>query len=269
MTFDDLKHAQRERLLYLDRCFTWRGRANRRDLTTRFGVSVAQAAIDFRTYLAMAGPEAPDYDAEKRTYLARPDHRPLAPETLTDWDAAVRDRPDEGFCELPPLSRANEPEILARLSRAIADHLAIQIRYASMKSGDDGLQWIAPTCFASDGERAHVRAFSMKHGTYRDYLPARIQASDRFATRPAPSPMPFDTDWHTIARIKLAPRKSLSPEQVRAVRREYGIRGETLVVEIRKALEFYIDRRWGLKQEGARLEIVGVDYVAPSLSQSR
>ena len=253
MTFDDLKHAQRERLLYLDRCFTWRGRANRRDLTTRFGVSVAQAAIDFRTYLAMAGPEAPDYDAEKRTYLARPDHRPLAPETLTDWDAAVRDRPDKDFCELPPLSRANEPEILARLSRAIADHLAIQIRYASMKSGDDGLQWIAPTCFASD----------------RDYVPARIQASDRFATRPAPSPMPFDTDWHTIARIKLAPRKSLSPEQTRAVRREYGIRGETLVVEIRKALEFYIDRRWGLKQEGARLEIVGVDYVAPSLSQSR
>lgn len=263
MTLDDLKHAQRERLLYLDRCFTWRGRANRRDLTTRFGVSVAQAAIDFRTYLAMAGAEAPDYDAEKKTYLARPDHTPLAPETMKDWDVAVRDRPSEEFCELPLLSRANEPEILARLSRAMADQLAVQIRYISMKSGDDGLQWIVPTCFASDGERVHVRAFSFKHGTYRDYVPTRIQTSGEFVTRPAPSPMPFDEDWHTIARIKLAPRKSLSPDQARAVRREYGFQGETLVVEIRKALEFYVDRRWGLKQESARLDIVGIDYIQP------
>lgn len=261
MTLDDMKHAQRERLLFLDRCFTWRGRANRRDLTARFGVSVAQAAIDFRTYLALAGAQAPEYDAEKRTYTARPDHRPLAAETLKDWEAAVRERPVDEFCELPPLERANEPEIVARLSRAIADGLAVQIRYISMKSGDDGLQWIVPTCFASDGERIHVRAFSFKHGTHRDYVPARISANSSFATRPAPVPLPFDADWHMIARIKLAPRKSLSPEQAKAVRREYGFRGETLVVEIRKALEFYVDRRWGLKQEGARLERVGVEYI--------
>jgi hypothetical protein len=261
MTLDDLKHAQRERLLYLDRCFTWRGKANRRDLTARFGVSVAQAAIDFRTYLAIAGSEAPEYDAEKRTYVARTDHRPLSPETLKDWETAVRDRPTDEFCELPLLMRANEPEIVGRLSRAIADGVAIQIRYTSMKSGDDGLQWIAPTCFASDGERIHVRAFSFKHGTYRDYVPARVSANSSFATRPAPSPMPFDADWHTMARVTLAPRKSLLPEQARAVRREYGFRGETLTVKIRKALEFYIDRRWGLKQDGARLEIVGVEYM--------
>lgn len=263
MIFDGLKHAQRERLLYLDRCFTWRGRANRRDLMANFGVSVSQAAIDFRTYLAVAGPDAPVYDAGQRTYLVRPDHHPLAPETLKDWEAAVRDRPADEFCELPLLVRATEPEIVSRLSRAMADGLAIQIRYTSMKSGDDGFQWIAPTCFASEGERIHVRAFSFKHGAYRDYVPARISSSSGFATRPAPSPMPFDADWHTIARITLAPRNSLSPDQARAVRREYGFRGETLVVEIRKALEFYIDRRWGLKQEGARLEIVGVDYVQP------
>ncbi len=54
MTLDSLKHAQRERLIFLDRCFTWRGMANRRDLIERFDISMAQAALDFRTYLAIA-----------------------------------------------------------------------------------------------------------------------------------------------------------------------------------------------------------------------
>ena len=54
MIFDDLKHAQRERLIYLDQCLTWRGAANRRNLTTRFGISAAQAALDFRVYLDRA-----------------------------------------------------------------------------------------------------------------------------------------------------------------------------------------------------------------------
>lgn len=263
MTLDDLKHAQRDRLLYLDRCFAWRGRANRRDLMDRFGLSVAQAAIDFRTYLALAGAGAPVYDSEKRAYLALPDHRPLAPQrTFGEWETAVRDRASDEFSELPLLRRASEPEIMARLSRAMAEGKSTQIRYTSMKSGDDGQQWIVPARFASDGERVHVRAYSFKHNEYRDYVPARIHAGT-FPTRPAPSSLPFDVDWHTTARIKLAPVKTLSPEQAKAVRREYGFRGETLVVEIRKALKFYIDRRWGLKQEGARLEIVGVDYIEP------
>lgn len=267
MNFDDLKHAQRERLLHLDRCFAWRGWANRRDLMDRFDVSVAQAAIDFRTYLALAGADAPVYDAEKRAYFAKPDHRPLAPDrTLGDWEAAVRDRPSEEFAELPLLTRASEPEVMARLSRAMAEGQAVQIRYTSMKSGDEGLQWIAPKRFASDGERVHVRAYSFKHSAYRDYVPGRIHGAGPFPTRAAPTPLPYDADWHTLARIRLAPLKGLTPEQAKAVRREFGFRSETLTVEIRKALEFYIERRWGLNRPGARLEIVDTEYVQPVLS---
>ena len=54
MKLDDLKHAQRERLIFLDRCLTWRGMANRKDLIDRFGISIAQAALDFRVYLGLA-----------------------------------------------------------------------------------------------------------------------------------------------------------------------------------------------------------------------
>ena len=54
MAFDDLKHAQRTRLEFLDRLFLWEGAATRASLIKRFGISNAQAALDFRAYLAEA-----------------------------------------------------------------------------------------------------------------------------------------------------------------------------------------------------------------------
>lgn len=43
-----LKPAMLARLVYLDRCLTWRGQVNRKDLIERFGISSPQAAIDLR-----------------------------------------------------------------------------------------------------------------------------------------------------------------------------------------------------------------------------
>lgn len=267
MALDELKHAQRERLLYLDRCFTWRGRANRRDLVKRFGVSVPQAALDFKAYLERAGRFAPRYDGEKKTYLAHAKHTPLAPEeTLGDWESAIRDRPVTDFCELPTLSRATDPEVIARINRAIEEEQAIKICYTSMTSGEQTQQWLAPTHFASDGTRVHIRAFSFKHAAFRDYLPIRISSNSSFATRRLSRPLPADTDWTTLVRFTLEPLKTLTPEQARAVRREYAFTGDTLTIETRKALEFYFQRRWGLNQDGTRLALVKTEYVVGGLN---
>lgn len=262
MALDDLKHAQRERLLYLDRCFTWRGRANRRDLVERFGVSVPQAALDFKAYLERAGRFAPRYDGEKKTYLAHPKHKPLAPdETLGEWESAIRERPVTEFCELPSLTRATDPGVIARINRAMEEEQAIEIGYTSMTSGEQTQQWIAPTHFASDGARVHIRAYSFKHEEFRDYLPIRISATSSFATKTLLRPLPADSDWTTIVRFTLEPLKTLTPEQARAVRREFAFTGDTLTIETRKALEFYIRRRWGLDQTGTRLELIKTEYL--------
>jgi hypothetical protein len=47
---------------------------------------------------------------------------------------------------------------------------------------------------------------------------------------------------------------------VRVVRREFGFDGEWLRIETRKALEFFISRRWGLDTKGARLELAKIEY---------
>jgi hypothetical protein len=261
MALDDLKHAQKERLIYLDRCLTWRGIANRKDLIERFGISAAQAALDFRDYLKLARETPPTYDPVRKTYIAADVHRPLAPSSLTEaFEILVEGRDEDIPTTLPRPERMANPKIIARLHQTIRSKCALHIRYTSMSSGVDDGQWIAPTRFTSDGESVHLRAFSFKHNEYRDYLPIRISADSAFDERSLSEPLPCDSDWYTLARIWLRPRSDLSPEQASVVRVEYGFSGDLLALETRKAMEFYLLRRWRLGESNSRLEIAKTDY---------
>lgn len=262
MSLETLKHPQRERLVFLDQCFTWRGTANRRDLMDRFGVSTAQAALDFKAYLAEAGEGAPSYDAVRKVYIAQANHRPITPESsFGEWERVLRASGTDRFDALPSLTRRSDPAVLALLSRAAENQQAVEVQYISMTTGDQTPQWIAPTRFASDGSRIHVRAYSFKHDEYRDYVPERIAPGGSLKTRVLEKKLPFDRDWYTIARITLRPRANLSKEQAAAVRREYAFAGDVLIVETRKAMEFYADRRWNLDRDEARLERGGTEYI--------
>lgn len=262
--FDELKYAQRERLIYLDKCFAWRGMANRSDLIERFGVSTAQAALDFKAYLERSTQTPPIYDTGRKTYLAADHHESLFPENLyQDWKNIISESGTARFDELPRLNRHSDVNIVSKLYRAMEERQAIEIQYISMTTGSGEAQWIAPTGFASDGERMHLRAFSFKHEEYRDYIPVRISETSSLKTRPLVTDLPADHAWDTIVRIHLVPKSSLSKRQKDAVRREYGFTAETLCIETRKALEFYADRRWGLDQPNARLQRSSTDIVEP------
>jgi hypothetical protein len=260
MTFDDLKHAQRERLVFLDRCMTWRGMANRRDLIERFAISQAQAALDFRLYLERAGKNGPTYDPVRRAYFATPSHRSLAPTRIAEAFEEVFLENQAGLANVLPLpERRADEKIVARLYQASVAHEDVFVRYTSMTSGDDGGQWIAPRHFLSDGESVYVRAFSYKHKRYRNYLPIRIHGRP-FEQRPTTDQLPPDQEWQTRALVWLKPKATLSEQQAEAVRREYGFDSELLCIETRQALEFFIARRWGLSLPGSRLEYVCTDY---------
>lgn len=262
MALEDLKHAQRQRLVFLDRCLTFRGLANRRDLMAAFGISPAQAALDFRLYLARAL-TPPTYDAARKTYVAAVPHAPLAPASLLEAFDILSPDAVEPSARLPQPARVADPAVVAQLHQALREGVAIEILYTSMTSGAGEAQYIAPTQFTSDGESVHLRAYSFRHADYRSYLPIRIGPASSFATRPLAAPLPFDVDWHTLAHITLRPRSDLSPAQADVVRREYGFEGAELTLTTRKALEFYLDHRWGLDHDAARLERVATRYEAP------
>ena len=261
MKLDDLKHAQRERLIFLDRCLTWRGMANRKDLIDRFGISTAQAALDFRVYLGLAHSTPPTYDPVRKTYIAASDHEALAPSGLTEAFAILTSDDEETPpSALPRPERKADRRTIALLPQAIRSGKALHVRSTSMSSGADEGQWIAPTRFTSDCESVHLRAHSFKHGEYRNYLPIRIDPDSSFEEKPIDKPLPEDVDWNTRAIIWLRPKTGLSDEQAKVVRREFGFEGEWLRIETRKALEFFFDRRWGLDTVGARLERAKTDY---------
>jgi hypothetical protein len=261
MTLDSLKHAQRERLIFLDRCFTWRGMANRRDLIERFDISMAQAALDFRAYLTLASHSQPTYDAVRKTYFAAEDHQSLASSTLAEaFDILAVEQPNSPSSALLKPQRAADRKIIARLHQTIRRGEALHVRYISISSGPDEGQWIAPIRFTSDGESVHLRAFSFKHEEYRHYHPIRIAPDSTFEAKALTDNLPEDKDWDTLATIWLRPKTGLSAAQAEVVRREFGFEGDLLCVKIRKALEFFFDRRWGLAEAGARLERVTTEY---------
>lgn len=264
MTLDELKHAQRQRLLFLDRCFTWRGIARRRDLTGRFGISTAQAANDFRTYLSLITEITPEYDPHLKAYVAARDHQSIKPSSMLDvfgvLDTASE---DELSAALPRVKRWLDPHVATTLHDTISNKLKIRIAYTSISSGETAPQWVAPTRFIFDGESIHFRAYSYKRSEYRNFHPARIEPVDEYQIDEIEEPLPFDSEWHTLSVIWLRPRSSLSPAQAAVVRREYGFSDDLLKVEVRQALEFYMDRRWGLNESGARLEKVKTETVLP------
>lgn len=261
MSLADLKHAQRERILFLDQCLTWRGQANRRDLMQRFDISTAQAAVDFRTYLSLTQ-TPPVYDATEKTYFSSGCHRALSdvgPDQVFDL---LSDETTSLGASIPLPNRMMDSSVIAQLHRAMNGEQDIKITYTSMSSGLSEPQWISPVQFHFDGEAIHLRAWSYKHKAYRDYLPIRLLKQNDLATRDRFRPLPFDTDWHSFVRLWIRPRSDLSDAQARVVRLEYGFQERShITVETRRALVFYVMRRWRLNEEGARLEMEKIEDV--------
>jgi len=265
MAFDDLKYAQRARLEYLDKLFFWDGAATRASLIKRFGISNAQAALDFRAYLLEVPKNALLYDASSRQYLAQDSFERLTKGAsvaeLIQQLTADRASP---FDRLPDLQRVQDVRVLRPLYRAFRANETVKIVYQSMRDPEPMTRWIAPVRFASDGVRLHVRAWCYTRHSFRDFHPARIDPDRSFKETRTGEEIPYDVDWFTWAVLKLKPHSRLTAAQQRVVRIEYGFTGDVLEARTRKALEFYTERRWGLEQREPRLELVSTDYIPMS-----
>lgn len=230
----------------------------------KFGISPAQAAIDFREYLARCRDPIPAYDTVRKTYVASDGHSGLEdPGDLPPMLEVIADGAVGRFDSLPMPDRRCPPGIMRQLYQAMDRNLRIEIDYVSMSSGRTTPQWIAPARIGFDGERLHFRAWSFRHAEWRDYLPIRVSETSTFSTEQLPEPLPRDEQWETRVVVELRPRTDLSREQQRAVLNEYGAADEApVIVETSEALAFYLGRRWGLDQPNSRLERLDVGSVS-------
>jgi hypothetical protein len=246
-----------QRLAFIEERLFWLGEVNRTDLVRRFGVSMSQASGDIGRYLALA-PAGVGYDKSAKRYVAGEGFRPaLAPPDARRFlgelrliDLGVLAAADTMLGVLPPFAaapvpeRAVDPFVLRAVLRAIRERRALDALYQSMSRPHPLRRVIEPHALAHDGFRWHARAFDRESGEFRDFVLGRLSKAK--TAEPAASAAKDDADWHTFIALIIAPHPDLTPAQARAIAMDYGIRGRSTTIKMRRALLFYALRRLGL-----------------------
>ncbi len=248
---EGLRHAARERLRFIDTRLFWEARINRADVIEAFAVSPAQAALDFREYLKLAG-DGVSYDTRAKCYVATAAFQPVfeppdGARALADF-AASGDPVTES---LPRLHRPLDAATAAGVRRAARDEARLLIDYQSLTRPGASRRWIAPQRLVSDGERWHARAWCFMREEWRDFVLARILAIHETK---AAGELPPDVAWEKTVRLRLRPARHLSDSQKAAVAREFAMSRGRLDIALPMPLIPYARVRYGLDRPGARLE---------------
>jgi predicted DNA-binding transcriptional regulator YafY len=254
---DSRPFAARRRLSLIEERLFWIGEVNRNDLVQRFGVSMSQASADIARYLALQ-PQGVGYDRSAKRYVADETFRPVLgmPDAarllgqLRLVDAGLLAVADTSLGEAPPFAatpvpeRAVDPFVLRALMRAIRSRTAVSARYQSMSRPEPLRRVIEPHALAYDGFRWHVRAHDRESGEFRDFVIGRILAPR--AAGPALANAASDAAWHSFVVLQIAPHPGLTAAQARAVAHDYGIRGASAPIRVRRSLLYYALKRLGL-----------------------
>jgi len=249
----EVRHSVAERLRFIDAQLFWNARINRADLIKAFNVSPAQAATDFRDFLALC-PVGVRYDTRTKAYVASEAYEPVF--GLPDADTALqalRSTGDPFVAELSQLERPTDARTAAKMRCAARDRQRVRIRYQSFTKPSPRWRWIAPSRLVSDGLRWHVRAWCYIDSTWKDFVLGRIL---EFAEVEPAGDRPNDKEWEETMELVLVPAEHLSPEQKACVRSEYGMRNGKLRMTIPRALKIYAMHRWGLDRPDSRLALL-------------
>ncbi len=91
---------------------------------------------------------------------------------------------------------------------------------------------------------AGMLARDAEDGAFKDYVLGRLSGASLQGQAEAPSST--DQDWHGWVTLTIAPNPGLSAAQKKVIERDYGMRGGTADLKVRKALAYYTKHRLGL-----------------------
>src|SRR5690606_22936496 len=119
-----------------------------------------------------------------------------------------------------PWRTINEQTVEA-VVRAIRQQKAIRVSYQSMTSLDESVRLLSPHALGYDGFRWHVRAFCHKRQRFSDFVLARILRIEGFEQSEVD--FSYDTHWHTVLMLVLAPHPDLPTAKKRVLELDYGM----------------------------------------------
>ena len=258
----ELRWGVEQRLEFIEFRLFWEGHVNRSDLMDQFGVSVNQASTDLNRYIGFA-PANMVYDKSARTYVRGSAFQPqfLEPDAsrylaqLRSVAENILDREDSWIANLPSFAsaptpvRGVDPVTLRSVVGAIRRSEEIEIRYQSLSSLDPRWRWIAPHAIAFDGFRWHARAFCLTDECFKDFLLSRM--IEIRGSRESGTSADDDLDWNSEVVLEVAPHPELSETQAKVIALDYGMRGGSAKIRVRRALLYYALRRLGLDTDPA------------------
>ncbi|OAI11014.1 hypothetical protein A1507_21065 [Methylomonas koyamae] len=241
-----LKWDVRQRLTFLEATVFWTGELVTGFLTQTFAISRVQATKDIGLYLSLR-PGNLRYDLSLKRYLITEQFLPLLisgqPQECLQVLQASRNSPPPLLAlvgNLPAVETVSPPArlvdiaVLKPVLQAARFGSLLEIGYQSMSTPEPAQRLVQPKTLVFDGMRWHMRAYSLSHGEYRDFVLARIHSAAA-AGKPE-VPIPPDSRWERLLTVEIGPHPGLSDTQKRAVERDYGMIDGRHAVQVRAAL---------------------------------
>ena len=265
---DNLSHAQKQRLAFIDFSLQYFGQVSRQDLIKKFATGLAAATRDFASYRGLA-PDNMTLVHQTKSYHRNPEFRALfqhEPEGILHGLA-------KGFGDglSHPISPSEicidavqlihpDTEIIAALMRAIQNKQALNIKYVSVSSGEKERE-IVPHALVNNGQRWHVRAFDRAHQMFTDFVVTRIKMISGASSGPTfNETQAKDSHWDQLITLCLIPHPSLKHPE--AIALDYQMIDNKIEIQTRAALAGYLLRQWSVDCSAKHRITTGVCQLA-------
>ncbi|GIU10338.1 WYL domain-containing protein [Shewanella sp. c952] len=249
---DNLSHAQRQRLAFIDFSLQYFGQVSRQDLINKFATGLAAATRDFQSYKTLA-PTNMRLVHQTKCYHRLPEFKALfahEPEAILHGlakgfgDGLSHPVKPSAVCIDAIQLIHPDTDIIAALMRAIQAKQALAIEYVSVSSGNKPRE-IVPHALVNNGQRWHVRAFDRANQLFTDFVVTRIKSavlSD--ASVKYLETYEHDKYWQQEIELELIPHPSLAHPE--AIELDYQMENQRLMLTCRASLAGYLLRQWSV-----------------------
>ena len=247
---EQMPHAQKERLAFIDFSLQFFGHITRADLVSRFQTGLAACTRDFATYRDLASDNLV-LDHSTKQYFRTSNFEALfehPPEViLTSLSRGFGDgishqiQPSSQCIDAIQLIHPNSA-IIAAIMRAIHNQQACDVGYVSVSSGETTREFI-PHTLVNNGHRWHVRGYDCRSASFRDFVCTRFTFVEPNNNKVMAHQMDgADIQFQQKIELTLIPHPSIA--NPKAIEMDYAmVKGEK-TLRTRAALAAYVLRQW-------------------------
>ena len=272
---NEMPHAQRERLAFIDFCLQFFGHITRNDLVTRFQTGLAACTRDFAAYRELASTNL-TLDHSTKQYYRTATFIPLfkyQPDVILQSlsrgfgnGISHITQPSEQCFDAVQLIHPDS-SIIAALMRGIHNQRLCEVGYVSVSSGESVRQFI-PHALINNGHRWHVRGYDCKNQGFRDFVCTRFTHITLTDEEVMPHQIASaDVQFNQMVNLTIIPHPNI--QNPRAIEMDFAMQDGKKIMPTRAALAAYILRQWQvdcsqghrIRGQGCQLALENIDVL--------